>query len=79
MQEILNNRYTIVDDEEVLSKFNSFRDGIGDVLLYLYRKNNCYYLVMSPYDSLFLEEVMIKRTIWFFYFFSNLLLPKSSS
>lgn len=56
MQEILNNRCTIIEDEEVLSKFNSFRDGIGDVLSYLYKKNNYYYLVMSPYDSLFLEE-----------------------
>lgn len=56
MKELLSSKHTVVEDEEVLSKFNSFRDGIGDVLAYLYKKDNVYYLVLSPYDSLFLEE-----------------------
>ncbi len=54
--EILTRKNMIVKDTELLKKFNSFRDGMMDMLSYLYIKNNNYYLLLSPYDSLVLDR-----------------------
>lgn len=56
MRELLTSKNTVIEDDEIISKFTAFRDGISDILTYLYEKDGYYYLLLSPYDSLFLEE-----------------------
>ena len=56
MVDVLSNRDMLINDVELGTKHASFRDGIFDIKTYLFKKDECYYLLLFPYSTLFLED-----------------------
>ena len=56
MVDVFSDRNMLIDDIEVSNKYAAFKNGMFDLKTYLLEKNGCFYLILFPFNTLFLED-----------------------